>query len=167
MVVLPLLAAAAFAEEAPAARMIATTRGSVAVPADIRGVAQSFSAEVGAQFKGGQAVALRFALVPDPPDVLGADTPNLAAGPVFVWSYHVKVAPRFDISPSVGLGAVFGTSPASGENQVLPYIQGDVGLRYRVPLDSGAELAIMPSMGVVPTILAPMVALSVGFVGAP
>ncbi len=167
-IALAVLTATAFAADTEAdagARIYGSTRGSVAVPAGYPGLATGFSAEVGAQFGGGQSLGLRLAGVPNPPAVLGADTPEFAMGPVIVWAYHIKAAPQLDISPTVGLGAVFGASPVTQNNQVLPYIQGGLGLRYRVPVNTGGEFYIMPEAGIVPAILAPMIGVSVGIIG--
>lgn len=168
-IALAVLTAAAFAADTEAdagARIYGSTRGSLAVPAGYPGLATGLSAEVGAQFKGGQTLGLRFAMLPNPPAVLGDATPEFAMGPVVVWAYHIKAASQLDISPTVGLGAVFGASPVDQTNQVLPYLQGGLGLRYRVPMNTGGEFYIMPEAGMVPAILAPMVGVSVGIIGA-
>ncbi len=169
-IALALLVTSALAEDAapqPAARMLTGARASLAVPSGYAGLATSYSAEIGAQFKGGQSLALRLAFVPDPPAVYGAATPNFAMGPVVTWAYHVPVSPTLDISPTVGLGAVFGASPVDQTNVVLPYIQGGLGMRYRIPLPDNSEFYIMPEAGLVPAILAPMVAVNVGIIGKP
>ncbi|MBM4368788.1 MAG: hypothetical protein FJ102_21420 [Deltaproteobacteria bacterium] len=171
-IALVVLTATAFATEAEAdadagARVYGSARGSLAVPAGYPGLATGLSAEVGAQFKGGQSLGLRFAMVPNPPAVLGKNTPEFAMGPAVVWTYHIRASSQLDISPTVGLGAVFGASPVDQTNQVLPYLQGGLGLRYRVPMSTGGEFYIMPEAGLVPAILAPMVGVSVGILGAP
>ena len=167
---LALFASTALAEESapePTARLLTGVRASLAVPAGYAGLATSYSAEVGAQFKNGQSLALRLAFVPDPPDVYQAATPDFAMGPVVTWAYHVRVSSQLDVSPTVSLGAVFGASPVDQTNMVLPYVQGGLGMRYRVPLPNGGDFYIMPEAGIVPTILAPLVAINVGIIGKP
>ena len=88
-------------------------------------------AEMGAVFEDGNQLALRFAFVPDPPDVFGSDTPTAALGPVVSWAYNIRVARQFDLFPTACVGAVFGPSPATRLNMVLPYIQGGLGARAR------------------------------------
>lgn len=154
-------------DEQPSARVIAGTRASLAIPAGYPGVAQSYSAEVGAQFRSGQQLTLRFIGTPNPPKVLGDDTPTVAFGPAVSWSYNVKISPRMDISPSVAVGALYGPSPETEINQVLLYLQGGLGMRLRIPTGDGSEMFIMPEVGIVPAILAPMMAVNVGFIGAP
>jgi hypothetical protein len=147
------------------ARMYATVRGSVAVPTGYKGLAQSYSLEAGALFKDGNQVGLRFAYLPSPPKVYGESTPNTAFGPVFTWAYCVRIAPKMDLTPTVGAGAVFGADPTSGENKVLPYLQVGLGLRGRITNARGGAMAIGPEIGFVPTILAPYVALNLSYIG--
>lgn len=166
---LALITQLSFADDtAPAtlgARVYGTGRASVAVPVNYRGVAQSHSAEVGAMFHDGNQFGIRLAYVPYPPNVYGEDTPNHAGGPVLVWAYHVRIAPRVDLTPTVGVGALFGPSPATGENQVLPYLQGGVGLRTKVPTAGGGAIAFGPEVGIVPTLLAPYIAANLTVIG--
>ncbi len=152
-------------QEVGGARVYGSARATVAVPTGYVGLASSYSVEGGAQFKDGNKVGIRLAYVPNPPDVYGDATPNHAAGPVFVWGYVLRVAPRLDFEPTVGVGALFGPNPNTGVNKVLPYIQGGLAMRARLPLASGAAVSIGPEIGFVPTILAPYIALSVGGIG--
>lgn len=149
------------------AKVYASARGTVAVPTGYLGLATSYSIEGGAQFKDGNKVGIRLAYVPNPPDVYGASTPDVAVGPVFVWGYSLRVAPRIDFEPTIGLGALFGADPTNGVNIVLPYIQGGLSIRGRIPTQDGSSITIGPEIGFVPTILAPYIALSVGFLGHP
>lgn len=169
--ILSLLASLALAEDSPTspgkARVFGSTRASVAVPTGYTGVAQSYGAEIGAMFEDGNQLALRFAFVPNPPDVFGADTPNAALGPVVSWAYNIRVSRAFDLYPTACLGAVFGPSPATQVNMVLPYIQGGLGARARFTTASGSEVALGPEIGFVPTILAPYIGFNLGLIGAP
>jgi hypothetical protein len=166
-----LMASLALAEDSPTspgkARVFGSTRASVAVPTGYTGVAQSYSAEVGAMFEDGNQLALRFAFVPQPPDVFGPDTPDAALGPVVSWAYNIRVARQFDLYPAACLGAVFGPAPTTKINMVLPYIQGGLGARARFKTASGSEVALGPEIGFVPTILAPYVGFNLGLIGAP
>lgn len=154
------------AQEPGGARLYGTARGTVAVPTGYVGIAQSYSLEVGALFRSGNQLGLRIAYLPWPPDVYGKATPDHAVGPVVAWAYNIRVSPRVDITPSVGLGAVFGPAANTGENKVLPYIQAGLGMRGRIPTSTGGAVAIGPEIGLVPTILAPYVALNVSMIGA-
>ena len=151
----------------PAARMISAGRASLAVPVGYEGFGTSYSAEIGAQFKSGQSLSLRLAFLPDPTQVYGAATPSFAMGPAVTWAYHVKVAPQLDVSPTVGLGAVFGVSPVDNTNVVLPYLQAGLGMRLRIPMPGDSEFYVMPELGIVPAILAPMIAVNIGVIGKP
>lgn len=153
------------AQEPGGARIYGSARGTVAVPTGYKGLASSYSLEVGALFRSGNQLGLRFAYLPYPPDVYGAETPEHAFGPVIAWAYQIRVSPTVDLGPTIGLGAVFGPAPDTGENKVLPYIQAGVGMRARVPLSSGGAFAVGPEIGIVPTILAPYVALNLSLVG--
>ena len=165
-----LLAHTAFAapeaeQKAGAARLYGTVRANLAVPTGYTGLAQSYSAEVGALFRSGNQLGLRFAYVPYAPNVYGQDTPDHAVGPVVVWAYNFRVSPRLDLYPAVGLGAVFGPSPKTTENMVMPYIQAGLGLRGRIPMSNGGAIAIGPEFGFVPTILAPYAAVNLTMIG--
>ena len=110
-------------------------------------------------------LGLRLAYLPYPPEVYGKATPDHALGPVVAWAYNIRVSPNVDITPSVGLGAVFGPAATTGENKVLPYIQAGLGMRGRIPTSNGGAVAIGPEIGLVATILAPYVALNVSLIG--
>jgi len=161
------VALAAPAEPQPGgARVYGALRGTLAVPTGYAGLATSYGAEVGALFRDGHQVGLRLAYVPSPPDVYGPrGTPDHAAGPVATWAYNVRVAPRFDIAPTVGVGAMFGPSPETQVNVVLPYIQAGLSMRGRIPTSNGGAVALGPEIGFVPTILAPYVAINVALIG--
>jgi hypothetical protein len=152
-------------QKAGSARLFGTVRANVAVPTGYTGIAQSYSAEVGALFRSGNQLGLRFAYVPYAPNVYGPNTPDHAVGPVVVWAYNIRVSPRLDLYPAVGLGAVFGPSPVNNENKVLPYIQAGLGLRGRIPMSNGGAIAIGPEVGFVPTILAPYAAINLTMIG--
>ena len=149
------------------AAVYSSLRASVAVPTGYQGFATSYSAEVGAMFHDGNQLGLRFAWLPNPPDVYGAATPPQAVGPVAVWAYNAHITPTVDLAPSAALGAVFGQSPTTGNNKVLPYVQGGLAMRLRFPLPGGATIGAAPEIGFVPTILAPYMAFSVAYIGAP
>jgi hypothetical protein len=121
--------------------------------------------EAGALFKDGNQIGLRIVYLPYPPKVFGESTPEQAFGPVFTWAYCVRVAPKLDLMPSVGLGAAFGAAPDTQENKVLPYLQVGLGIRGRITNPKGGALAIGPEIGLVPTILAPYVALNISYIG--
>lgn len=147
------------------AQLYGDVRGSLAVPMNYTGTAQSYSAEVGALFRDGNQLGMRFVYVPDPPDVYGDETPKMAFGPVLSWAYSVRVARSFDLYPAIGLGAVFGQSPTTDMNKVLPYVQGGLGLRLRIPTANEGAVTLGPEIGFVPTIMAPYMAFNVGMIG--
>lgn len=159
------VALAAEPTETAGARVYGTARATVAVPVNYTGIAQSYSLEAGAMFRDGNQFGLRLAYVPYPPDVYGKDTPDHSGGPVLAWAYHIRVAPRVDMTPTVAAGAVFGPSPASGVNKVLPYLQAGVGLRAKVPTAGGGAVAFGPEVGLVPTLLAPYIAGNLTLIG--
>lgn len=153
------------ARETAGARVYGTARATVAVPVNYTGIAQSYSVEAGAMFRDGNQFGIRLAYVPYPPDVYGKDTPDHSGGPVLAWAYHVRVAPRVDLTPTVAAGAVFGPSPATGVNKVLPYLQAGVGMRAKVPTPGGGAIAFGPEIGIVPTLLAPYIAGNLTLIG--
>jgi hypothetical protein len=156
------------AEPAGDARVYGTARGTLAVPPGYVGMTTSFSVEVGALFDHAQ-VGLRLAYLPYPPKVYGDETPENAIGPVVTYAYNVHVSRRVDIFPTFGLGAVFGPNHLTKENMVLPYLQAGLGIRGLIPLDGGSDrggaVAIGPEIGIVPTILAPYLAVSFSLIG--
>lgn len=163
-----LLSSALAAEERPPgdARVYGAARAALSVPLGYTGFATSYGAEVGAITAVGNQIGLRVLWTPNPPDVYGADTPDNAFGPVLNLAHHFRVAPSFDLSPTLALGAVFGPSPEDGTNMVLPAIQIGLGARFRIATGDG-YLAIGPELGVIPTLGAPVMALNVAWVAPP
>lgn len=152
-------------QEVGGARVYGGVRAGLAVPTGYKGLATNYSVEVGALTKGGNQLGLRFLWTPNPPDVYGASTPNQAFGPVLAWAYQFHVAPRFDLGPAIAVGAAFGTAPDTGENVILPALSAGISARGHLPIGGGASLAIGPEIGFIPTIVAPLMALNITYIG--
>lgn len=161
------LAAALAAETEPTARMYGAARASLSLPPNLVGVSGAASVDVGAQFGSGHALGLRLLATPGPGDAEGSSAPEVAMGPVIVWAKHMAVAQHFDISPTLGLGVLFGQSAINPYGAPITYALGGIGLRYRGSLRDGTELFLMPEAGVVVFDQAPMVGLSFGIVEPP
>lgn len=159
------LAASDEEQQVGGARVYGAARAGVAVPTGYKGLATSYSAEMGAMAKNGNQLGLRFLWTPSPPDVYGDDTPTNAFGPVLAWSYNIRVAPRFEMGPAVAIGAAFGQGATTGENKILPALSAGIHARARIPMGGGNTLAIGPEIGFIPTILAPLIALDITYIG--
>lgn len=148
------------------ARVYVAARAAAAVPVGYKGIAQSYGVEIGALTSPGNQIGLRLLWTPWPTEVYGPSTPDQAFGPVLVLAHQFRLAPRFEMVPTLAFGAVFGQDTDTKENVVLPALQIGLGARGRVPLGRDTSLGIGPEIGFIPTLLAPTVALNLSWFGA-
>lgn len=129
--------------------------------------AYSPAVAIGAKWDSGIQLGMRMVVLPYPPEVYGANTPELAIGPLVDFEYNFKAGEHFELYPTLSLGVAIGKSPADGTNQILPEFQTGFGAHYLIPTskaEGASTLYIGPEFGIVPLVMAPYVAASAGVI---
>ena len=136
-------------------------RYNAAAPAFREGIAHAGSVTVGSENKRGHVFGVRVTGLPNPPNVLGAETPRFAMGPSFVWEKHIRISPGMDLYPAGSAGILYGVSP-DGTNVFLPTIQGGGGVRGTFDAGHRTRGFVAADFGMSITSLAPYAAVNVG-----
>lgn len=157
----------AFTSAKAESHMYAGTRFGAAFASGYVRTAYSPALAIGAQWDSGIQLGMRLVVLPLPPEVYGADTPDLAIGPLVDWAYHFKAGQNFELYPTMSVGIALGKSPRDGTNQIMPQWQTGFGAHYLIPTSKApgaSRVYIGPEFGIVPLVVAPYVAGSAGLI---
>jgi len=130
----------------------------------------------------GSNIALRLAWIPDAPaNPLVDDAPEVGSawGPIFDWQVMMSPRRRVSVFTNVSFGFIYGkpqnntddqsganrvTGPIDDKNQVVPVLEGGLGLRVLSSKlgSSKVRLFVSPELGYVPGIDAPYGAITIG-----
>lgn len=148
----------------------AGARFGAAYPEGYVRTAYSPAIALGGKWDSGIELGLRFVALPNPPEVLGSNTPDFAVGPLLDFAYDFRVGKHLELYPTVSAGFAIGKGDEDGTNQILPEFQTGFGAHYLVALNKslddagsvGNKAYFGPEIGVVPAVLAPYMAFSAG-----